>query len=189
MLLCRLALVDWTWTRLRSAEIWTQVVFCGVLVLDTTSGIGLLFSYNNCCIPLSSMFHNVWTNCVSWAMSFSLDFLKIDSSQEQERVVPLSDPGSTLLNISCIIFTHNHLWLVIPSLNLVASCLHVSYYLYMHTFMFFRSTCLWLFSVDNPLRVATEALNIHLVSCILYIFISLRLWFLGRFVSNWYVPC
>ena len=33
--------------------------------------------------------------------------------------------------------------------------------------MLFRSTCLWLFSVDNPLRVATEALNIHLVSCIL----------------------
>ena len=26
---------------------------------------------------------------------------------------------------------------------------------------------MWLFSVDNPLRVATEALNIHLVSCIL----------------------
>ena len=34
--------------------------------------------------------------------------------------------------------------------------------------MLFRSTCSWLFSVDNPLRVATEALNIHLVSCILY---------------------
>ena len=35
--------------------------------------------------------------------------------------------------------------------------------------MLFRSTCLWLFSVDNPPRVATEALNIHLVSCILYL--------------------
>ena len=34
--------------------------------------------------------------------------------------------------------------------------------------MLFRSTCSWLFSVDNPLRVATEALNIHIVSCILY---------------------
>ena len=65
------------------------------------------------------------------------------------------------------IFTHDPLWLVIPSLNLIVSCLHVSYYLYLHTFMLFRSTCLWLFSVDNPLRVATEALNIHLVSCIL----------------------
>ena len=35
-------------------------------------------------------------------------------------------------------------------------------------FMLFRSTCSWPFSVENPLRVATEALNIHLVSCILY---------------------
>ena len=30
-------------------------------------------------------------------------------------------------------------------------------------FMLFRSTCSWPFSVENPLRVATEALNIHLV--------------------------
>ena len=58
--------------------------------------------------------------------------------------------------------------LVILSLNLVVSCPYVSYYLYLHIFMLFRSTCLWLFSVDNPPRVATEALNIHLVSCILY---------------------
>ena len=36
-------------------------------------------------------------------------------------------------------------------------------------FMLFRSTCLWPFSEENPLRVASEALNIHLVvSCILY---------------------
>ena len=35
--------------------------------------------------------------------------------------------------------------------------------------MLFRSTCSWPFSVENPLRVATEALNIHLVSCILYL--------------------
>ena len=28
---------------------------------------------------------------------------------------------------------------------------------------------MWPFSVENPLRVATEALNIHLVSCILYL--------------------
>ena len=34
-------------------------------------------------------------------------------------------------------------------------------------FMLFRSTCLWPFSEENPLRVASEALNIHLVSCIL----------------------
>ena len=58
--------------------------------------------------------------------------------------------------------------LVIPSLNLVVSCPYVSYYLYLHTFMLFRSTCSWHFSVDNPPRVATDALNIHLVSCILY---------------------
>ena len=38
--------------------------------------------------------------------------------------------------------------------------------------MLFRSTCSWLFSVDNPLRVATEALNIHLVSCILYLVVT-----------------
>ena len=36
-------------------------------------------------------------------------------------------------------------------------------------FMLFRSTCSCPFSVENPLRVATEALNIHLVSCILYL--------------------
>ncbi len=35
-------------------------------------------------------------------------------------------------------------------------------------FMLFRSTCSWPFSEENPLRVASEALNIHLVSCILY---------------------
>ena len=35
--------------------------------------------------------------------------------------------------------------------------------------MLFRSTCSWPFSVENPLRVATEALNIHLISCILYL--------------------
>ena len=34
-------------------------------------------------------------------------------------------------------------------------------------FMLFRSTCSWPFSEENPLRVASEALNIHLVSCIL----------------------
>ena len=36
-------------------------------------------------------------------------------------------------------------------------------------FMLFRSTCSWPFSEENPLRVASEALNIHLVSCILYL--------------------
>ena len=35
--------------------------------------------------------------------------------------------------------------------------------------MLFRSTCSWPFSEENPLRVASEALNIHLVSCILYL--------------------
>ena len=72
-------------------------------------------------------------------------------------------------------FSHDHLRfaftctssisIVIPSLNLVVSCPYVLYYLYLHTFMLFRSTCSWHFSVDNPPRVATDALNIHLVSC------------------------
>ena len=35
--------------------------------------------------------------------------------------------------------------LVIPSLNLVVSCPYVSYYLYLHTFMLFRSTCSGIF--------------------------------------------
>ena len=38
--------------------------------------------------------------------------------------------------------------------------------------MLFRSTCSWPFSEENPLRVASEALNIHLVSCILYLVIK-----------------
>ena len=90
------------------------------------------------------------------------------SSQEQEHVYPLLGPRVHYVKF-CIYLPTTTLWLVIPSLNLIVSCLHVSYYLYLHTFMLFRSTCLWLFSVDNPLRVATEALNIHLVSCILYL--------------------
>ena len=35
--------------------------------------------------------------------------------------------------------------LVILSLNLVVSCPHVLYYLYLHTFMLFRSTCSGIF--------------------------------------------
>ena len=100
------------------------------------------------------------------------------------------DPWSTLFKFK--IFTHDHqvasFILVIPSLNLVVSCPHVSYYLYLHTFMLFRSTCLWHFSVDNPPRVATDALNIHLVCCIYSILRSLRLSvrqdFPGRKVEN-----
>ena len=68
------------------------------------------------------------------------------------------------------IFQKIHLWLVIvilKSLNLVVSCIPVLYYVYCICFMLFRSTCSWPFSEENPLRVASEALNIHLVSCIL----------------------
>ena len=49
--------------------------------------------------------------------------------------------------------------------------------------MLFRSTCSWPFSVENPLRVATEALNIHLVSCILYFLIPTGL-FQGHHTYN-----
>ena len=43
-----------------------------------------------------------------------------------------------------------NLWLVFypnnpKSLNLVVSCPYVSYYLYLHTFMLFRSTCSGIF--------------------------------------------
>ena len=97
-------------------------------------------------------------------------YLHNDLVQEQDRFVHIFRTHGPPCKY--FIFTHDHLWLVfilvILSLNLVVSCPYVSYYLYLHIFMLFRSTCLWLFSVDNPPRVATEALNIHLVSCILY---------------------
>ena len=78
--------------------------------------------------------------------------------------------GPMVHYVNCKYLPTTILWLVIPNLNLVVSCPHVSYNLYLHTFMLFRSTCLRLFSVDNSLRVATEALNIHLVSCKFFFF-------------------
>ena len=68
----------------------------------------------------------------------------------------------------CKYFSKNHLWLVIvilKSLNLVVSCIPVLYYVY--------CICFMPFSEENPLRVASEALNIHLVSC----YLVSHLWF------------
>ena len=66
---------------------------------------------------------------------------------EQERVVDPTVHFSTLtvegfLSSDCLV---DCFILVIPSLNLVVSCPYVSYYLYMHTFMLFRSTCSGIF--------------------------------------------
>ena len=95
-------------------------------------------------------------------------YLHDSSTRTRSCCTLFLDPWSTLYKLK--IFTHVHLVasfiLVIPCLNLVVSCPYVSYYLYLHTFMLFRSTCLWHFSVDNPPRVATDALNIHLVSTV-----------------------
>ena len=85
--------------------------------------------------------------------------------EKQERITKLFlDPGSTIVNI------FYHLWLVIVILKVSISSSPAFLYCIMCTcicFMLFRSTCLWPFSEENPLRVASEALNIHLVSCIL----------------------
>ena len=60
-------------------------------------------------------------------------FYLLTPSQEQERVTLLLGPRVHYVN-SCIYLPTTTMWLVIPSLNLVVSCIHVSYYLYLHIF-------------------------------------------------------
>ena len=63
---------------------------------------------------------------------------------------PLFGTQGPLCNFFCIYLPMTIMWLVIPSLNLVVSCLHVLYYLYLHIFMLFRSSCSWLFFCRQP---------------------------------------
>ncbi len=109
------------------------------------------------------------TRTVPFFIAALRGILYSDLVQEQER---LTNYFWTQGPLYCTYFSKNHLWLVIvilKSLNLVVSCIPVLYYVYCICFMLFRSTCSWPFSEENPLRVASEALNIHLVSCILYL--------------------
>ena len=73
-------------------------------------------------------------------------YFDLDKSK-QDRIVWLWDPWSPVYIVHYLPTTN--LWLVfilvILSLNLVVSCPYVSYYLYLHTFMLFRSTCSGIF--------------------------------------------
>ena len=92
-----------------------------------------------------------------------------DMGQEQERLDTfILDPGSTCKFVNIYprppVASYSNPKDSISSSPAFLYCIMCTCI----CFMLFRSTCLWPFSEENPLRVASEALNIHLVSCILY---------------------
>ena len=133
------------------------------------------------CCSICTNVHSTWTTLVYKLLQCStasigdpkvplfyaalLGILDLDSKPGTRARDPVFGPRVHFVNL-LYIFTHDHLWLVIlksqsrrpPAFmyHITCTCIFL---------MLFRSTCSWLFSVDNPLRVATEALNIHLVSC------------------------
>ena len=102
------------------------------------------------CCSICTNVHSTWTNTVynlSQCSTASIwgpkgppfyaalrGILPLDSKPGTRACDPVLGPRVHYVKL-LYIFTHDHLWLVI--LNLVVSCIHVSYYLYLHIFYAF----------------------------------------------------
>ena len=121
---------------------------------------------HNCrCAPLST--HNWGPERSPFMLPCgALIFLRL--GMEQERIATIFGPRVHSVNFVYIyprppVASYSNPKVSISSSPAFLYCIMCSCI----CFMLFRSTCSWPFSVENPLRVATEALNIDLVSCIL----------------------
>ena len=156
---------------------WTLVPPCGLLYIVVHSlyvrAIVAVSAYVHMYIYLPTQLSCAPSSIQNWGTERSPFFIQpcgacysSDQDQEQERLVPLRTQGPP---VQMYIFTHDHLWLSYSNPKVSISSSPAFLYCIMCTcicFMLFRSTCSWPFSEENPLRVASEALNIHLVSLV-----------------------